>query len=70
MPEVTHNIRITPVETSLSGKMRYRVECVACAVVVHEATTGPLVRLREHWEGMKGYERPMTEEEIKQLGIE
>lgn len=24
-----------------TGRRRYRVECVSCAVVVHEATTGP-----------------------------
>ena len=65
--EVIHEMRITPVRTAPSGRMRYRVECLRCQVVVHEATTGPLTRLKEHWEGIPGYERPMTEEEKARL---
>lgn len=61
-----HDIRITP--TTLfgvdSGRRRYRVECHTCQVVVHEATTGPDIRVKEHLEGVKGYERPMEPDEV------
>lgn len=56
-----HDIRV--IATDLfgvdSGRRRYRVECHTCQVVVHEATTGPVIRVKEHLEGVKGYERPM-----------
>ena len=63
----THHIVIKPVAVALSGRPRYRVECHTCKVVVHEATTGPLFPLQEHWNGQRGYERPMTEEEMALL---
>ena len=49
-----------------SGRTRYRVVCWACRVVVHEATTGPVSALREHFKGEPGYERPLREEELAQ----
>jgi hypothetical protein len=31
-----------------SGRRRYRVECLSCRSVVHEATTGPMWMMRGH----------------------
>jgi hypothetical protein len=31
-----------------TGRRRYRVECLTCEIIVHEATTGPLYQARGH----------------------
>lgn len=31
-----------------SGRTRYRVECITCGCVIHEATTGPRCRVAGH----------------------
>lgn len=31
-----------------TGRRRYRVECLSCSVVVHEATTGPIQNVDFH----------------------
>lgn len=31
-----------------SGRTRYRVECMTCSKLLHEATTGPMCRIEEH----------------------
>ena len=36
-----------------SGRTRYLVECMTCKVVLHEATTGPLSHVRDHWRDME-----------------
>ncbi len=33
-----------------SMRTRYRVECMTCACVIHEATTGPCSRIADHLE--------------------
>lgn len=52
-------IRISPAKTALSGRQTWRVVCRACLVVVHEGTTAPDIRVREHLAGSPGYERPL-----------
>ena len=56
-----HEITITPTDFRGvdSGRVRYRIVCTACQVVVHEATTGPIQMLRAHFEGSPGYEQPL-----------
>lgn len=31
-----------------TGRTRFKVECLTCPVLIHEATTGPSVRVRDH----------------------
>jgi ribosomal protein S27E len=31
-----------------TGRPRYRVACLTCGIVIHEATTGPMQRLEQH----------------------
>lgn len=63
----THFMLVCP--TSLtgidSGRVRYRVECLTCGVICHEATTAPHIRVQEHMTNPTklGYGRPMTNEE-------
>ena len=59
----THNMQITPTDLRGvdSGRVRYRVVCTACGVLVHEATTGPVSAVRDHFEGRPGYERPLLD---------
>ena len=58
----THNMQITPTDLrgADSGRVRYRVTCTACGVLVHDATTGPVHAVRDHFEGRPGYERPLA----------
>jgi hypothetical protein len=43
-----------------TGRRRYRVECLTCEVVVHEATTGPLHQARRHLRDIaEGYVDPL-----------
>lgn len=67
---VVHDMRIIPTNHrgGDTGRVRYRVECLACKVVVHEATTAPVIRVQEHFNGDEGYERPMTADEIHVCG--
>jgi len=67
-----HNMRITATggEGFNTGRPRYRVECLTCRLVVHEATTGPVSRVTSHFEGRSSYDRPMTKEELLVLGLE
>lgn len=38
-----------PGETGFNtGRQRYRVRCVTCDVVIHPATTGPVIRVNQH----------------------
>lgn len=64
-PEVTHAFTRTATGyTGMnSGRMRYRVVCHSCLVLVHEATTGPDSVQRSHTRGERGYERPLTPED-------
>ena len=45
-----HQLRVTATSEvgCDSGRRRYRVECLTCNEVVHEATTGPRERLAFH----------------------
>lgn len=31
-----------------SGRPRYRVECVTCGQIIHEATNAPMLRIEQH----------------------
>ena len=43
-----------------TGRRRYRVECLTCAIVVHEATTGPFSMARGHLrDDREGYVDPL-----------
>lgn len=66
---IPHLMTITPLaESSIhTGRPRYRVDCLACRVVVHEATNAPDIRVREHLEGKEGYSRPMNAAELAYL---
>ncbi len=44
-----------------TGRALYRVVCTGCRILVHEGTTAPHVRVREHLNGDKGYERPLVD---------
>lgn len=60
---IEHSFEVTP--TTLrgtdSGRVRYRVVCTTCHVVVHPATTGPEHMQRAHMEGRASYEEePLT----------
>lgn len=48
--ESGHTFRITATSElgCDTGRRRYRVECVTCTVVVHEATTGPIWNVKFH----------------------
>ena len=45
-----HHMRVTAVRATgfHSGRRRYLVECLTCAVVVHEATTGAVYNMERH----------------------
>lgn len=57
-----HEIEVTP--TSLrgvdSGRVRYRVVCLTCQVLVHPATTGPDHMARAHREGRGAHDEPLA----------
>jgi len=43
-----------------TGRRRYRVECLTCSVVVHDATTGPEHMTRRHLRDLaEGYRDPL-----------
>lgn len=67
----THDMRMTPTDLRGidSGRVRYRVECLTCRVVVHEATTGPIRAVEQHFVGQLGYSRPMTEDEVRTVEL-
>lgn len=44
----TFRIRATSELGCDTGRRRYRVECVTCSVLVHEATTGPQCMAEYH----------------------
>jgi len=72
---MAHRMSITPTELRgmNSGRIRYRVECWTCGVVVHEATTGPQHMVAGHLaaeDGTPAYGRPMTAEEQEQDPME
>ncbi|MDB4278028.1 hypothetical protein N9917_00200 [Deltaproteobacteria bacterium] len=60
-----HHIEIIPTDLIGidSGRTRYRVICHTCQVEVHRATTGPVSMTRGHFDGEKGYERPLAKNE-------
>lgn len=45
-----HHLRVTATSERGcdTGRRRYRVECLTCAEVVHEATTGAYANMRKH----------------------
>lgn len=45
-----HAIRITATRElgRDTGRRRYRVECISCTTVIHEATTGPIQNVEFH----------------------
>ena len=57
----TFRITVTPQLGRNTGRRRYRVECVTCNAVVHEATTGPRwnvgFHVREAWKGPRARRR-------------
>jgi hypothetical protein len=45
-----------------TGRRRYRLECLTCEIVVHEATTGPLWMARSHLRDVgEGYVDPLQQ---------
>ncbi len=66
----THNMQITPTDLRGvdSGRVRYRIVCTACGVLVHDATTGPVHAVRDHFEGEAAYERPLLDLERVEYG--
>jgi F420-dependent methylenetetrahydromethanopterin dehydrogenase len=43
-----------------SGRPRYLVACLICDVIVHVATTGPAIRVREHMDEQNMGEFPIN----------
>ena len=52
-----------------TGRDRYRVTCLTCDVVVHEATTSATIRCRQHLGGSHGVKHRLAAHAIR-LGIE
>jgi hypothetical protein len=65
MPTIEHRMILTPTDLHGvdSGRRRWRVVCETCKTLVHEATTGPEARVREHiiGDGHSAYEQPLME---------
>lgn len=59
---VRHTLRVEPTgqQAAPSGRECYSVICEDCDVLVHEGTTAPGTRVKEHLEGRSPYEQPLV----------
>lgn len=57
----THAFRVTPTndEGIHTGRRRYKVECISCNKLLHEATTGALERIEQHLREVERNATPM-----------
>ena len=57
-----HVLSLTPTgdRGSDSGRVRWRIECLTCRVILHENTTGPTTWIKQHLDGRRcAYQKKM-----------